>query len=255
MLPLAISAEWLAHAALHSNPGFVFVGFDDLRVAKGIVVRPGSATTVKAHAGPAEKRNGAFVVSAELSGAKGELHISAKVLLAAKRPSAPAAALKVGGPAYGRTMAKAYGEVLFHGPDMQFLISAPHCGPEGIVVESKTALPPASWARSPIRDRWLTDPAALDAAFQAMILWTESQMGAPSLPSFAAKYRQYAERFPERGVRVTAKAGKRADGLAGADIEFTDERGALIAKLEGFECSSDASLTAAFRRNAVEAIA
>ena len=138
---------------------------------------------------------------------------------------------------------------------MQFILSAPHCGPEGIVVESKTALPPASWARSPIRDRWLTDPAALDAAFQAMILWTESQMGAPSLPSFAAKYRQYAESFPDRGVRVVVKAIKRADGLAGADIEFLDERGALVAKFEGFECAADKSLAGAFRRNAVEAVA
>jgi len=255
VLPLALSAEWLAHAALHLNPGFAFVGFDDLRVAKGIVVRPGAATTIKAHAGPAEKRDGAFVVSVELRGEGGALHISAKVLLAAKRPAAPSASLKISGAAYGRSMDKAYREVLFHGPDMQFLLSAPHCGPEGIVVESKTALPPASWARQPIRDRWLTDPAALDAAFQAMILWTESQMGAPSLPSFAAKYRQFAESFPANGVRVIAKALKRADGLAAADIEFVDERGALVARLEGFECSSDKSLTAAFRRNAVEAAA
>ena len=98
-------------------------------------------------------------------------------------------------------------------------------------------------------------PAALDAAFQAMILWTEAEMNAPSLPSFAARYRQYVERFPERGVRVVVKAVKRALGLAGADIEFLDERGALVAKIEGFECAADASLAAAFRRNAVEATA
>ena len=252
VLPLAVSAEWLAHAALHANPGFVFVGFDDLRVAKGLVVRPGGAVTVKAHAGPCEKRDGSFVVAAELRGEGGALHISAKVLLAAKRPSAPAASLAVAGPAYGRAIDRAYREVLFHGPDMQFILAAPHCGPEGIVVESKTALPPAAWSRSPIRDRWLTDPAALDAAFQAMILWTEAQMGAPSLPTFAARYRQYAERFPERGVRIVAAAVKRADGLAGAGIEFLDERGALVAKMEGFECASDASLASAFRRNALE---
>ncbi len=253
VLPLAISAEWLAHAALHAHPGFVFIGFDDLRVAKGIVVRRDSATTVKAHAGPAEKRDGAFVVAAELRGEGGALHISAKVLLAVKRLSAPAASLTVTGPAYGRAIDKAYREVLFHGADMQFIMSVPHCGPDGIVVESKTALPPASWARQPIRDRWLSDPAALDAAFQAMILWTDAQMGAPSLPSFAARYRQYAERFPERGVRVVAKAVMRGEGLAGADIEFLDERGALVAKFEGFECAADKSLTGAFRRNAVAA--
>ncbi|MCR4294433.1 MAG: polyketide synthase dehydratase domain-containing protein, partial [Elusimicrobia bacterium] len=155
--------------------------------------------------------------------------------------------------AYGRTIDQAYGEVLFHGADMRFLLSIPHCGPDGIVVESKTALPPASWTRAPIRDRWLTDPAALDAAFQAMILWTDSQMGAPSLPSFAARYRQYGEGFPESGVRVVIKAVRRADGLAAADIEFVDERGALVARIEGFECAADASLSKAFRRNAVEA--
>ncbi|UPT75511.1 MAG: SDR family oxidoreductase [Elusimicrobiota bacterium] len=197
VMPLAVSAEWLAHAALHAHPGMAFAGFDDLRVAKGVIVRRGGSTPLKAHAGALEKRDGHFVVPAELRGKDGVLHVSAKVILAAKRAAAPAAALKVGGAAYGRSMAKAYKEVLFHGADMQFLIAAPHCGPEGIVVDSKTALPPASWARQPIRDRWVTDPAALDAAFQAMILWTDAQMGAPSLPSFAAKYRQYAERFPE----------------------------------------------------------
>ena len=254
VMPLAVSAEWLAHAALHANPGMAFAGFDDLRVAKGIVAKRGAATAVKAHAGAPEKRDGFLVVPAELR-VGGALCVSAKILLAAKRPSAPAASLKVGGAVYGRTMDKAYREVLFHGPDMRFLLSAPHCGPEGIVVESKTALPPASWVRQPVRDRWLSDPAALDAAFQAMILWTDQHMGAPSLPSFAAKYRQYAERFPERGVRIVAKAVKRADGLAGADFEFVDERGALVARMDGFECAADASLAAAFRRNEVEAIA
>ncbi len=252
VLPLAISAEWLALAAVHSHPGLVFIGFDDLRVAKAVVVRRGAATMLKAHAGALEKRDGAFVVAAELRGEGGTLHVKASVLLAAKRPAAPSAALKVAGAAYAGTIEQAYREVLFHGADMQFLMSAPHCGTEGIVVESKTALPPASWARAPIRDRWLMDPAALDAAFQAMILWTDAQMGAPSLPTFAARYRQYAESFPGSGVRVVAKAVKRAEGSAGADIEFLDERGTLVATLEGFECAADVSLAGAFRRNVLE---
>jgi acyl transferase domain-containing protein/NADP-dependent 3-hydroxy acid dehydrogenase YdfG len=252
VLPLAISAEWLAHAALHANPGLVFVGFDDLRSTKGVLVARDASTTVKVHAGAAQKQDGLFAVAAELRGAGGAVHASAKILLAAKRSSAPAPTLRVSGPAYARTMDEAYREVLFHGPDMRFLLSAPVCGPEGIVVESKTALPPASWVRQPMRDRWLSDPAAMDAAFQAMILWTEAAMGAPSLPSYAVRYRQYAERFPEGGVRIVAKAAARAQGLAGADIEFLDERGGLVAKLEGFECAVDASLSAAFRRNVME---
>ncbi|OGS01342.1 MAG: hypothetical protein A2V88_17755 [Elusimicrobia bacterium RBG_16_66_12] len=252
VLPLAMTAEWLAHGALHGHPGLVFSGFEDLRVTKGVTVFPGRATTIRVHAGAAVRRDGFFVVSAELRGEKGALHASARVLLAAKRMSPPAASLIVKGPAYGRKIEKAYREVLFHGPELQNLMSVPACGPEGVVAEVKTSLPPSSWMRVPLRDRWLLDPSALDAAFQAVILWTQDQMGAPSLPSFAAKYRQYGE-FPERGVRVVAKASRRGDSRACADIEFLDERGALVARMEGYECTVDAALALAFRHNAAEA--
>ena len=218
VLPLAMTAEWLAHGALHGHPGLFFSGFEDLRVTKGVTVFPGRSTTIKVHAGAAERRDGMFFVPVELRGEKGSLHASARVLLGAKRASPPAASLGVKGPAYGRKLDKAYRDVLFHGPELQNLLSVPVCGPEGVVAEVKTSLPPASWMRVPLRDRWLLDPAALYAAFQAVILWTQEQMGAPSLPSFAARYRQYGE-FPEHGVRVVAKASRSGDSLARADIE------------------------------------
>ena len=254
VVPLAASAEWLAHGALHAHPGLVFAGFDELRVTKAIPVFAGRATSITVRAGAARKADGAFVVPAEIRSEGGALCVSARVLLAAKRPSAPAPALAVNGPAYARTPERAYREVLFHGPDMRFLLAVPACGPEGVVVEAKTALPPSSWMRSPARDRWLSDPAALDAAFQAMILWTDAQMGAPCLPSFVSRYRQYAE-FPERGARVVAKTARRGEGLAFADIEFLDERGGLIARIDGCECAASEGLIAAFRRNEVETAA
>jgi acyl transferase domain-containing protein/NAD(P)-dependent dehydrogenase (short-subunit alcohol dehydrogenase family) len=253
VVPLAASAEWLAHGALHANPGLVFAGFDDLRVTKAIPVLPGRTTTIAIRAGAAERREGLFVVPAEIRGEDGALCASARVLLAAKRPSAPAASLKVSGPSYGRAIDEAYRDVLFHGPEMRFLRAVTACGPEGIVAESKAAEPPSSWMRVPARDRWLADPAALDALFQAMILWSVQELGAPCLPSFAGRYRQFAE-FPEGGVRIVARASKRA-GLACADAEFLDERGALVARLDGCECASSEGLLPAFRRNAVETAA
>jgi acyl transferase domain-containing protein/NAD(P)-dependent dehydrogenase (short-subunit alcohol dehydrogenase family) len=255
VLPLAVSAEWLAHAAQHAHPGLAFVGFEDLRVLKGAFVRPGAPTPLKAHAGALEKRDGGFAVAAELRGEAGALHVSAKILLAAKRPAAPAPSLNVAGAAYARGVDAAYREVLFHGDAMRFITKVASCGEDGVVVDAKTAASPASWAREPLRERWSADPAALDAAFQAMILWTVEQLGAPSLPSFVGRYRQFAERFPEAGVRIVAKAARRADGLAGADIEFVDAHGALVARLDGYECSADASLASAFRRNSVETAA
>ena len=253
VVPLAASAEWLAHGALHAHPGLVFVGFDGLRVTKAIPVLPESTTTITVRAGAAERRDGGFVVPAELR-VGGALCVSARVLLAAKRPSAPAPSLKMKGPKYGRTPERAYREVLFHGTEMQFLLSVTSCGPEGITAETKTAAPPSSWMRAPARDRWLADPAALDSLFQAMILWSAQEMGAPCLPSFAGSYRQFAE-FPEGGVRIVARAAKRGDGLAGADAEFLDERGGLVARLDGVECAASEALALAFRRNDVETVA
>ncbi len=54
------------------------------------------------------------------------------------------------------------------------------------------------------------------------------------------------------GCRVVARASRRGD-VAVAELEFLDERGALVARMEGHESTMDASLAAAFRRNAVEA--
>ncbi len=98
VVPLAASAEWLAHGALHAHPGLVFVGFDDLRVTKAIPVVPGRATTISVRAGAAQRRDGLFVVPAEIRGQGGASCVSARVLLAAKRPSAPAPSLTVAGP-------------------------------------------------------------------------------------------------------------------------------------------------------------
>lgn len=254
VVPLAVLAEWLSCGALHGNPGLSFAGFDELRLTKGVLVSAGGSTSLSIRAGATERRDGMFIVAAEIRGDQGALHASARVLLSSKRAEPRASSLKVEGPPYGRKLERAYREVLFHGPELQSLLSVASCGPEGIVAESKTSVPPSSWMRHPPRDRWLADPAALDAAFQAMILWSAQEMGAPSLPSFVARYRQYAE-FPARGVRIVAKASRRGASLAGADIEFQDERGVLVARLEGYECTVDAALAGAFRRNAVEAAA
>ncbi len=255
VLPLALSAEWLAHAAQLSHPGLAFAGFEDLRALKGVFVRPGAATPLKAYAGALEKRDGRFAVAAELRGEGGVLHAAAKIILAPRLAAAPAPALSVAGPAYARGLDAAYRDVLFHGAAMRFITGVPACGEDGIVVDARTAPPPSAWSPQPLRECWSADPAALDAAFQAMILWSVEQLGAPCLPSRMGRYRQFAARFPQGIVRVVVRAVRRADGLAAADAEFVDERGALIARLDGGEFTVDASLSGAFRRNAVESAA
>ena len=247
VLPLAFIAEWLAHTALHGHPGLHFHGWDELRVCKGVLL--GDADyPVTLWAGPAVKAGGLYTVRTELRGPDSVLHAGADVVLAGKLPAAPAAMPEFALQPYARGVEKSYKDVLFHGPDLRFLRTISGISDAGIVVSAARALPPKNWMRQPWRDEWLADPAALDAGFQAMILWTSEVLGAASLPSFAGRYRQY-RRAPESGCLIRAKVNKSADGLVGADMDFLDHSGALVARLEGYEGTVDKSLSQAFRRN------
>jgi hypothetical protein len=106
--------------------------------------------------------------------------------------------------------------------------------------------------RQPLRQRWLTDPLVLDAGFQMMILWSMEQHDAANLPCHVARYRQYRRAFPADGCRIAIQV-TRADNLrAVADLEYLDTAGLIVACLEGYECTLDAGLRRAFRRNHLE---
>ncbi|MBN9123050.1 MAG: SDR family NAD(P)-dependent oxidoreductase, partial [Planctomycetes bacterium] len=51
VLPVALHLEWLAHAAMHGNPGLQFHGFNDLRVTNGLKVGAGEQVPLRALAG------------------------------------------------------------------------------------------------------------------------------------------------------------------------------------------------------------
>ena len=88
-----------------------------------------------------------------------------------------------------------------------------------------------------------------------MVLWSFEQTGAPSLPTKLGTYRQFQRTFPTGRVKVVAKVHRPAPHRETADIEFVDANGAIVARIEGYECVSDASLNQAFRRNKILKVA
>jgi hypothetical protein len=94
---------------------------------------------------------------------------------------------------------------------------------------------------------WCSDPLAIDAAYQLMILWTTQACGAPSLPSFARKYRQFVSSFNACDVVLVARTRKLGSSMATADIDFVDAQGKLIARIEGYECTLNENLKSAFK--------
>ena len=255
VLPMAVIVEWLAHGALHGNPGFRFHGFNDLRICKGVVIENNSSFTLDVMAGRAVKRESFHLVPVELT-SKGNngrtvLHARAEIVLANKHPEGIRSITEIPSTPYNPENGVIYNrERLFHGPDLHGIEQVDGCSAKGIAATVKGAPAPAKWIRRPLRSAWLTDPLVIDSAFQMMILWSFERFGSGSLPCFAGRYRQFQEAFPREGVQVVIRVTSESAHGASADIEFLDRHtGKLVARLEGYECIIDPSLKQAFQRN------
>ncbi len=112
-----------------------------------------------------------------------------------------------------------------------------------------TSPPPSEWLEQPLRNVWLTDPLAIDSAFQLVILWCRERLGANSLPTAIGSYRQFRRKYPADGVRIVAEIRQSSESRAVADIAFLDATGEHVAQIHAYECVVDASLNQAFRRN------
>jgi hypothetical protein len=253
VLPLALHLEWLAHAALHGNPGLVFHGFNDLRVTHGVHVDPGSAISLRAFAGKAVKQEKLFIVPVELRGKRKDgrevIYSRGEIVLVASLPVAPPADRPPIVAPLRYPVAEAYRDHLFHGPELQGIDRIAGTSNDALVGSVRSAPLPTEWFLSPLRSAWVADPLVLDSSFQLMILWTVSHRDTGSLPCFAGRYRQYRKAFPSDPTTVVIRV-RRDDGkFARADIDYLDADGRVIAQMQDYECVMDKNLSQAFRRN------
>ncbi|GAM11835.1 polyketide synthase PksJ [Geobacter sp. OR-1] len=255
VLPMAVIVEWLAHGALHGNPGLRFHGFNDLRICKGVTFDGSSPLTLRILAGKAEKKDSSHIVPIELHSGSADshdqLHARAEIVLATRLPEGIRSIAELPSTPFTPHNGVIYDkDRLFHGPDLHGIEEVECCSSKGISAIVKGAPLPASWISRPLRSSWLTDPLVLDCAFQMMILWSFDRTGAGSLPTFAGRYRQFSEAFPRDGAHVMIRVTEAHEHSASADIEFLDRQtGKLIARMEGYECVIDPSLQKAFQRN------
>ena len=249
VLPMAIISEWLAHAAMHNNPGMSFKGFNDLRVFKGVTLDDGETLKLQVLAGAANPAGNEYLVSVELR-AGDTLHARAEMVLANGLDSPGSPQLKPAVGDYSADKKQIYGSGrLFHGAALQGIKKVLGCDESGIVADSGAAPGPCQWMKKVLRSNWLSDPLALDVSYQLMILWCFDQLGAGSLPVGVGSYRQYQTRFPKDGTRIVIVVNEQSEYRAIATIEFVDDSGRLVARIEDYECVIDQSLSKAFGNN------
>mgnify|MGYP002641179499 CR=1 FL=1 len=258
VLPAAMMIEWLAHGALRNNPGYHFVGFNDFRVFKGVVMKNGDSQHLKITAGNFSAHNGTLSITTEIrgngDGAMPALHATANVILSNKMLGDETGRIQSGAlKSYSPLNGPIYNDTLFHGKLLQNILSVQLSGDDMIMVDLSPTDSPSSWTDGGIQKDWIADPGAIDGGFQAMILWSFQQYNVGSLPNKIGKYRQFKQQFPSHGVRAAVRVKERSEARAVADIEFLDRNsGDLVARIEDYECTLDKSLKEAFKRHVLE---
>jgi hypothetical protein len=253
VLPAAIMMEWLAHGAVHGNPGMSFHGCENFQVLKGLIVEPSRKIAASILAGQGQMCDGILSVPVQLishEGGRRVLHARAEVLLSETPPApftgTPFPAIQHNGNGNGFLYENSR---LFHGPHFHGIEKLERCSEKDIAALVKSAPSPKKWIYHPLRPSWLADPLVLDSSFQLMILWTWEYRNAASLPCAIRRFRQFTSLFPKNGGRILIRITSAQNALITADIHYCDRQGSLVAMAEGYECVVDSGLQNAFQRN------
>ena len=257
VVPLALITEWFGHGALHDNPGLMLHGIDDMRVLNGIKLDD-PKKMIRLFAGKADRKGSNFEVSVELRDGildgKDVIHSRAKAILTDALPEAPLFESNLPAPAraYHRTITEIYEKILFHGSALRGIKEIINFSSKGISARISSAPAPEHWIQEPLRSTWISDPLAIDCAFQLATLWCYEETGSVSLPSYCKHYRQYRTAFPTDGLTAVLQIEDVNAHKMRGDCVLIDADNRIIAELRGYEAVIDESLYRAFKPHLVD---
>lgn len=243
VLPIALMVEWISEAALHAQPGYRLLAVEDFQLLQGLKLDDTSVELRGAVSRPEAGEAGACRVQVELRTTVA--HARASVRLGP--PSGPGQR-RLELPS-GRSVspATAYRDLLFHGPAWQVIDRIESLSKDGLEAIASTRVQPSDWLDRPRRRQWVTQPLALDAAFQLLIVWTQTELRVPSLPCAFGRLELFTHNWPSTGARIVARVKEARAGLVRADLEFLDSSGGLLARMDDYRSATSGDLAEAFR--------
>ena len=253
VVPAALMVEWMTHGAMHGHPGMVFNGLDDFAVLKGIILDEGESVRVSVNVMSPKQTEAGLLMSVQLvsrQSGNNRVHARAEVQLGNSviKPTTPQITERF--KSDDRSRDEIYApEFLFHGTELEGIERVLECDANGITATISPSPKPSSWIIEPLRQTWITEPLMLDCCFQMMILWSLKHQGAHSLPTGVVKFRQFVRRFPKQSMTVRIHVTSIEQQIVRARMECLDDKGKLLASLDGYECVMDVSLKAAFANN------
>jgi acyl transferase domain-containing protein len=246
VVPLTISMEMMAEAAVALYPGQVVIGLRDVRAYQWITLDEGHATLqVVARRNPTGDGREVTVELRRISedaaaGSQTGTRVAQGVVRLAPTYSTPPAHTPLilsGERPYAQSTTGLYSAGrMFHGPRFQGVVSLDRCGADGTEGTLQT-LPTHNLFASTPDPTLVTDPALLDAAAQLIGFWALEHFNGDyvGFPFALEELRLFQTTpAPATPVRGLARIGFVNERQVRADIDLVDPAGRLLAQLVGW---------------------
>ena len=230
VVPVVLAMEWASRAGRAFKPGLRVKAIRDIKVLKGILLPEWAQQGARFQLRVRQLSNGTgATLFFELVGTSGPPHYTAKIELTEQGADAAQAKRTPILELSAWENRKVYGDVLFHGPELQVIEQIDGISDEGISGTLR-GVRQAGWEGG-----WQTDPAALDGGLQLAVLWDREQLDGAFLPTGIKAAVTYTDGPAEGPFRCVVKGRTVGKDRSVTDILFTDEAGAPIYELLGVE--------------------
>jgi acyl transferase domain-containing protein len=225
VLPLALAMEWFAAAGRSQNPDRP-TALSEISVLNKAELpdldTTGHRFTIEGH----EDERGPGIFELRLTSSTGITHCRARLVAPDTAPqlwTAPTVVPEV------LTEESIYeNSVLFHGPGFCALRRVEGMSPEGAEAQV-VGVRALGWPEGP----WWTDPAAIDGALQAAVLWARHVTGDATLPMSVDALRIHRAGPAPEVLRCLVRAATSTADQTRCDVALFDQDGEVRAELFG----------------------
>ncbi len=246
VLPAAAALELMAEAARALWPGWRVVEVREHKLLKGVEMDVAGRDLQVFLSPPPYGSSEGFEVSAalqsDLGNGRAMNHYRCVVRLEQVLP-APMPAPRAIHDDKSLSVAKAYGEWLFHGPRFQVIEQIEGLSPAGSGARVRSSLP-SHWLAHPASDApgWLFDPALLDAAAQMAWLWARTYRDESALPTRFGRVVRYREVLPAQMHMEYERIATADPTLIRGNVTFFDDQGEPVMAIEELDSIASAAL-------------
>jgi polyketide-type polyunsaturated fatty acid synthase PfaA len=252
VLPAAFVMAWMADGCEQVCPGYRFVRCEDFQTLKGIAFDHAVAEACQMEiqeVGEVDSGEVEFEVKVSSLSSRGKRHdhYTAHILLAPRAPEPPVLQ------GFERTESEVIGgaalyenATLFHGPGFQVVDRVLRVAEDRLTMECRLpVIGEDAQGQFPIRD---FNPYAVDALFQAMLVWVRRQRDAGSLPSSVQILEPGASMCGGQRFYVSLEVKNNGRSSLVADATAHDESGTIYWRMLGAEVTISKRLDELFRK-------